>query len=152
MDKIIKYEIENYETFEKGFFSLVDTSIDYSDYRINPWITKADYFGKMNWGEFTIYHQTKYLLQRRVTLKIQGAIKENQLLLKINYHNFFWISIVNSILLAFFSIFIMTKLPVIYGLILLIITIFQTSWLYIFYHKTKKKFIRQIEKIIKNAA
>lgn len=149
---ILKYAIDNYEAFEKGFFSLVDTSVDYSDYRIKPWLTKADYFGKINWGKFTIYHQVKFFHQRRIILKIEGVIKENQLLLKINYHHFFWVSIISSIFLALFGIFMMTRLPIYFGLILLLITIFQTSWLFRFCYNINKKFIRQIEEIIKNAA
>jgi len=149
---ILSYEIDNSEAFEKGFFSLVDTSVDYSDFRSNPELTKADNFGKMSWGKFTIYHQSKCLLQRRVILKIEGVIKENQLLLEIEYHHFFWVSIVSLISVALFSIFMMTRLPIYFGLILLIITIFQTSWLLRFCYKTKTKFIRQIQEILKNAA
>lgn len=152
MDKILNYEIDDYKAFEKGFFSLVDTSVDYSEYRIKPWLTKADYFGKMNWGKFTIYHQPKYLFQRRVILKIEGVINESQISLKINYHYFFLVSIVSSISLVLFSIFMITELPIYFGLSLLIITIFQTFWLFRFCYNTKKKFLKQIEKIIKNAA
>ena len=149
---ILSYEIDNYEAFEKGFFSLVDTSVDYSDYQNKPGLTKSDYFGKMSWGKFTIYHQSKCLLQRRVILKIEGVIKESQLMLKIENHNFFWVSIVSSIFVALFSIFMMTRLPIYFGLTLLIITFFQTAWLLRLCFNAKKKFIRQIEKIIKNAA
>ena len=146
---ILSYKIDNYEAIEKEFYSLVDTSVDYSDFRINPELTKADNFGKISWGKFTIYHQSKWLLQRRVILKIEGVIKENQLLLEAKYHHFVWVSIVNSIFVSLFSIFMMTRLPIYFGLVLLIITIFHTSWQIRFCYKTKTKLIRQIEEIIK---
>jgi hypothetical protein len=149
---IRKYKIANYEAFENGFLGLVDTSVDYSKYKINPWVTKADYFGKLKWGKFTIYQQPKYLFKRRIFLKIDGAINDNQLSLKINFHYFYWVAVVNSIFLGLLSVFIMTQLPIYYGIILLIINIFQTFRLHIFCNKIKCLFINQIEEIIKNAA
>jgi hypothetical protein len=143
----IHYRIDNLERFETEFLSLVDTSVDYSDFSGNPWITKFDYFGKFNWGKFTIYQKDTLFLRPIVVLKIDGEIVKNLLSLRISYFQL-WIFLANTILLTLLSIFMMFKLPLYFGLVLLLITIVQTFWWASLTGKWKQKFVSQIEKII----
>ena len=151
MSSNIHYKIDNLERFETEFLSLVDTSVDYSDFSGNPWTTKFDYFGKFNWGNFTIYQIDSIFLRPRIVLKIDGEINENLLSVRISYYQL-WIFLANTIFLTLFSIFLMFKLPLYFGLVLLLITIVQTSWWIRQFSKWKQKFLGQIEKIIENVA
>jgi len=148
MSTILKYKIENLEILLTEFLSVVDTSVDYNDFSLNPWITNSDYFGKISFGKFIFYHKVKLLLQPRVILEIRGQIKENIFSLTIKYHNL-WYFITNTIVLTVFSVFMMTTSSIYFGLILLIITIVQTLFGLRLYIKRKQKFIELIEGIIK---
>ncbi len=151
MNTILIYRIDNLEVFTTKFLNLVDTSIDINDFSLNPRTTNSDYFGKFEWNKFTIYYKNIIFLQPRIVLEINGQISENLLTLKISYYNL-WIFVASTIILTFFSVMMMTKLPIFYGLILLIVTIIQSIWWFTYRKKRKKIFKEQIEEIIKNAA
>jgi len=151
MSTILKYKIDNLEILLTELKSFVDTSIDYTDFSLNPWITNPDYFGKINLGKFIIYYKAKLFLQPRVILEIRGQIKENILSFTIMYHNL-WIVMTSTIFLTIFSVFMMINLPIYFGLILLIIIIVQTLLGLRLYIKRKQKFIERIEEIIKKNA
>jgi len=82
---IIQYKIEDYDKFLHRFFKLVDTSVDLLDYQMNPWAIKAEYFGKIKWGKFTVYNTTRGLIYRPIVLKIYGAIEKDRLRLRVTY-------------------------------------------------------------------
>lgn len=151
MRRILKYKIEDLEIFLTEFISFVDTSFDYTEFLLNPWITKSDYFGKINYGKFIIYHKVNLLFQPRIILEIRGQIKENILSLTIKYHNL-WNVITSIVFLTVFSVFMMTTLSIYFGLILFIITIVQTFLVLRLYIKSKQKFIELIAGIIKKDA
>jgi hypothetical protein len=145
--RAITYKIDDFDKFYKEFVKLVDITVDYGDYRINPWNTKSDYFGKLQFGKFVIYHQNRLFLQRRIVLKVDGELKENTLSLIISYY-FQWIFGINVLLLTLFSLFLMIKLDVYIGLGLLLINILQTYFIYNYYMKKKKGFLKLIENMI----
>lgn len=147
MKSIFTFKIEDFDKFYKEFVDLVDISVDLSDYRLNPWNTKSDYFGKLQFGKFVIYHQHKHFLQRRIVLKIVGEINENSMTLFISYY-YQWIFIINVLFLTLFSLFLMIKLDVYIGLGLLIINIIQTYFIIDKYINRKKNFLKLIEKMI----
>jgi hypothetical protein len=145
--RAITYKIEDFDKFQKDFVNLVDLTVDHSDYRINPRITKSDYFGRLKFGKFVIYHQHKYFLQRRIVLKIEGELKEDKLCLFINYY-YRWIFITNVLFLILFSIFLMIKTDFYIGLGLLLVNIVQTYVIIAYYIDMKKDFLKLIEKMI----
>jgi hypothetical protein len=144
---MIKYKIDDLEDFQTRFTSLVDTSVDYTDYSCHPLTIKADYFGKIQWGKFTIYHQYKRFFQRQIILKIDGGIKENIVSLNISYHNQ-WIFVISTIITTLFCVFVTLHVSLFIGLTLLIITIIQILLWFRFYDKRKQDFIKKIEEII----
>jgi len=146
--RAITYKINDFDKFYKEFVNLVDLTVDHIDYRINPWITKSDYFGKLQFGKFVIYHQHKLFLQRRIILKIDGELKEGTLYLFINYY-YQWIFIANVLFLTLFSLFLMIKFDFYIGLGLLLVNIIQTYFIIDFYIDRKKDFLKLIEKMIK---
>jgi len=146
--RAITYKINDFDKFYKEFVNLVDLTVDHSDYRINPWITKSDYFGKLQFGKFVIYHQHKLFLQRRIILKIDGELKEGILYIFINYY-YQWIFIANVLFLTLFSLFLMIKFDFYIGLGLLLVNIIQTYFIIDFYIDRKKDFLKLIEKMIK---
>ena len=148
MRRAITYKINDFDKFYKEFVNLVDLTVDHIDYRINPWITKSDYFGKLQFGKFVIYHQHKLFLHRRIILKIDGELKEGTLYLFINYY-YQWISIANVLFLTLFSLFLMIKFDFYIGLGLLLVNIIQTYFIIDFYIDRKKDFLKLIEKMIK---
>jgi hypothetical protein len=141
------FKIEDFDKFYKEFVDLVDISVDLSDYRLNPWNTKSDYFGKLQFGKFVIYNQHKHFLKRRIVLKIVGEINENSMTLFISYY-YLWIFIINVLFLTLFSLFLMIKLDVVIGLGLLLINIIQTCFIIDNYIDRKKDFLKLIEKMI----
>jgi len=146
--RAIIYKIQDFDKFYKEFVNLVDLTVDHIDYRINPWITKSDYFGKLQFGKFVIYHQHKLFLQRRIILKIDGELKEGILYIFINYY-YQWIFIANVLFLTLFSLFLMIKFDFYIGLGLLLVNIIQTYFIIDFYIDRKKDFLKLIEKMIK---
>ena len=146
MNTLLNYRIENLEDFTTEFLSRIDTSIDYFDFTQNPNKLIAAYFGKVEWSNFTIYQQNKLLSQPKIFLKIDGEISENILSLRINYHHL-WIVVGTSLLLTFFSIYMMFKFPIYAGLILLLITAAQTYFGVRHYIKSKKIFLKWMEEI-----
>lgn len=144
---IITYQIEDFDNFYKEFISIVDISVDLWDYRLNPRITKADYFGKFQAGRFTIYHQYKYLFQRRIVLKINAEIDNDILSLNISSYNK-WIIIVNVVWLTLASIFLMVGINFYIGLAVLLINILQTYVALDNYKERKGSFVKMIEKMI----
>ncbi len=147
MRRAITYKIKDFDKFYKEFVNLVDLTVDHNDFRINPWITKSDYFGKLQFGKFVIYHQHKHFLQRRIVLKIDGELKEDTLCLLINYY-YQWIFITNVLFLTLFSLFLMIKLNFYIGLGLLLVNIIQTYFIANYYIGRKKDFLKLIENMI----
>ncbi len=150
MTTILKYEIGDYEIFQQEFFKLVDTTVDLSDYKSNPWITKSDYFGNMNWGDFIIYRIHKFFFRQRIILKIEGEIEEDQVHLRIKVFHF-WLFLTNAVFLTIISVILILNVPSI-GLISLLIVTTQTLFDFWFFSQKKKEFIKQFEEILKRAA
>jgi hypothetical protein len=147
LKSIFTYKIEDSDKFYKEFADLVDISVDLSDYRLNPWNTKSDYFGKLQFGKFEIYHQHKHFLKRRIVLKIVGEINEETMTLFISYY-YQWIFIINVFFLTLFGLFLMVNLDVYIGLGLMLINIIQTYFVIDNYIARKKAFLKLIEKMI----
>jgi hypothetical protein len=145
--KAITYKIEDFDKFYKEFVNLVDLTVDHNDYQTNPWVTKSDYFGKLQFGKFIIYHQYKHFLQRRIVLKIDGELKEDTLSLFISYY-YQRIFITNVLFLTLFSLFLMMKLDFFIGLVILLVNIIQAYFIIDYYIGRKKDFLKLIDNMI----
>lgn len=144
----VKYKINNLERFFAGFYQLVDTRVDYSDFLADPWVTKSEYFGKLKWGEFTIYQVRKSLLNRNTLLRIKGHVDENELTLEISYHQGLVMAI-SYLVMIFFSLLLMSDSFYI-GLGFLLLIVIQLLYQIRHYNKRKKDFINKIEAIVQD--
>ena len=124
----------------------MDTTVDYKDFIADPWVTKSEYFGKVKWGDFTIYQVGRGLLNRTAFLKIKGRINDDELTLKITYHPFL-IMIFNYLGLVVFSLILIGE-NIYFGVGLLLIILIQLFFLIRSYGKKKNSFIAKIEQMI----
>jgi len=147
MRTIYSYRIRDYDKFLTGFAQLVDTSVDSSDFVINPKLTSSDYFGTIQFGKFTIYRPYSWFLYHGIVLKINGEITETHLCFDIIYPRR-WVFIANAFFISLFSFFVMSSLDLYVGLAILLVIALQFSLLFRFYAKCKSNFIRTIEEIL----
>ena len=144
----LKYKINNLERFFAGFYQLVDTKVDYSDFLADPWVTKSEYFGKLKWGEFTIYQVRKSLLNRNTFLRIKGHVDANELTLEISYHQGLVVVISYLGMIVFSLILLRDNFYI--GLGFLLVIFVQLFFQIRHYYKRKKDFINKIEAIIQD--
>jgi hypothetical protein len=144
--RAITYEIVDLDKFLKEFANLVDLSVDLSDFRVNPWSSRSDYFGKLNSGNFLIYQQHKGFLNRSIVLKINGKFEAKSLSLFIHYYNQ-WILIMNFLWLTIFGFFLMANLDMYVGLGLLLVNVIQAFYKVNNYIIRKTEFLKIIEKM-----
>jgi hypothetical protein len=146
------FTIKDTEKFLLDLADYVDFSVDYSDYMVNPWITESIYFGKMNWGKFTIYRQNTSLFRHWIVLKVIGEVDNSNLSFNINYFRN-WILVLNTIGLTLFSILLIIHFNFYIGMAVFSITCIQSFYSFRFIKKQKNDFIKMIEYVInKNAA
>ena len=109
MKSIVKYKILDIDKFYENLAVYVDLGVDQGDFLFNPWPTKSDYFGKLQFGKFVIYQQHKRFFQRRIVLKIEGEMKEDTLSLVISYYQY-WMVFISSLLGGIFCLMLMVNL------------------------------------------
>jgi hypothetical protein len=150
----IDYKVKDGHKFITGFYKLVDTSVDYLDYMADRWVTDSEYFGKIQWGMFTIYSQHKFLWKRRTILKIRGKLTDGKLDLDIRLH-YRWVEIVYYI---YFNL-IMLIIPIVISQLpdlmtwnlewlILLIPSYQTYWIFEAYDKGRDHFLEKMEEIV----
>jgi hypothetical protein len=141
-----QYNLKDTNSFLSELMSHVENCTDNTVYSSSSWVNKREYFGKFEWDSFTIFDKQKILLQNKIILKINGSILDNILSLNIKYQNY-WISIINTVFLTGFSLFVLLCFNFYVGLLLLFIVFVQTYLVLNLYYKRKIKFIKLIESL-----
>jgi hypothetical protein len=141
-----QYNLKDTNSFLLELMSHVDTCPDSTVYSSSSWVNKREYFGKFEWDGFTVYDKQKSLLQNKIILKINGSINANILSLNIKYQNY-WISIINTVFLTVFSLFVLLYFNFYVGLLFLVIVFVQTYLVLNLYYKRKIRFIKLIESL-----
>lgn len=146
LEHTVSFNLKDQHKFLNEFLKQVDTNSNKLDFSLSPWEIRKDYFGKINWGNFTIYQQKRIFLNRRIVLKIIGEITNSTLTSTIKYYNLSTF-IFSTTILIFLSFVVMSEISIYPGLLLLIIVAIQTGYTVRQFENGKKKFIEFIEKI-----
>ncbi len=143
----LKYRIENFGNFFDKFVPYVDTINNYKESFWIPSKMKYDYFGKIEYGNFTIYQLEKRLFKKSIVSKIVG--KMNQDILEITFKGYsIIIQILNFLVLTIFSIMLMFDWSFYIGLFILIINVLQMLFYMKMLVKKKKEFQSLMDSII----
>lgn len=143
--KLLKYYISDTEEFLLKLHGLVDLNIDIDDFKKNPFL-KSDYFGKIQFGNFTIYSTRKSIIGKRIILKIEGGLEsKNCVELKIKMYHI-WILLLNNLILVLLGLILGLKNYL--GIVFIVIALIQTSWAIYIGQKEQLKFKTRIENII----
>jgi hypothetical protein len=107
---------------------IVDFSVSYKDFRLNPYITESDYFGQINNGNFKIYDVKKALINKRILLVFTGEINsDNKLKIKTQIHNI-WLMIFNNSILLLIGFLMIFRSDLFWGIPILFISLIQLLW------------------------
>lgn len=143
--KLLKYHISDTEGFLLKLHELVDFNVDIDDFKKNPFL-KSDYFGKIQFGNFTIYSARKSIVGKRIILKIEGGLEsKNYIELKVKMYHI-WIPLLNNLTLVLLGFVLGLKNY--FGIVIIVIALIQTSWTIYIVQKEQLKFKTQIENII----
>ncbi len=131
--KIKKFKFQNIDLFYKRFYSIVDTSVNFDLVFRCPIETRGSFFGKIEFGNFTVYGIKNFFLNKTTLLRIDGKVNDsNEVSFKYSIP-YLWLIIINNLMPLIFS-FPLILFNFLLGSIVLIGTIIQIIW-----------YIRQIE-------
>ncbi len=85
----LKYKIDNIDSFFENFKKYVDVTVSKRQVLWNFFEIKKDYFGKIEYKKFSVYHLKKRFAYRRIILEINGEIDNGELLVKVKDYSFF---------------------------------------------------------------
>ncbi|GAA0894390.1 hypothetical protein GCM10009122_40710 [Fulvivirga kasyanovii] len=141
----ITYNITNHQDFIRKFHDLVDTSVSYTDYRLNPWIATGKYFGEMKWNKFEVYGFGKFLTGKRLIMKATGTAIPSQAKIRLRFINR------GTLLFSFIVLFwfgaLALQLNFYLGLLILFLSVAQFIYGWLQYYLCKTDFLNAIEKI-----
>lgn len=114
-----KYGLPDFDSFFKSIVKYVDTT---EDYRQSIWIPNKldkEYFGKFDWGKFTIYQTRKGLIKRYISLRIKAKLEDSKLSVSLMDYYLFG-RLFNYLLIFIVSIVVAVNNNLIFGLIILV--------------------------------
>lgn len=143
--KLLKYHISDTEEFLLKLHELVDINVDIDEFKKNPFL-KSNYFGKIQFGNFTIYSTRKSIIGKKIILKIEGGLdSKNYVEFKAKMYHF-WTLLINNLILVLLGLVLVSQNY--FGIVFIVIALIQTSWGVYIVQMEQLKFKTRIENII----